>query len=107
MLHQNTNLFLPEHLANAKRMSELAETDREALRVVADWTKTFVAKPHSDLGRSGPLDHEDWFRLWAHRYADATAGALAEELRRLPWRAATEPCAGPEPSLASQLIGRM
>jgi len=54
MLHQNTNLFLPEHLANAKRMSELAETDREALRVVADWTKTFVAKPHSDLGRSGP-----------------------------------------------------
>ena len=25
MLHQNTNLFLPEHLANAKRMSELAE----------------------------------------------------------------------------------
>jgi hypothetical protein len=34
---------------------QLAEGDRNALRAVADWTKTFVAKPHSDLGRSGPL----------------------------------------------------
>ena len=227
MSAQITNLFLPEDLEDASRTNGLAESDRDALRAVADWTKTFVAKPHKDLGRAGPvcpfvpvamehktlwlaaersagrsapeviqlidgykrlllagqpidgddadyksiivvftdlpasqakdffggvlqqigvpsyvndglvmgpfyegndgaalynpsfrpftspvpfllmrravisdwkffLDNEDWFRLWAHRYGDAAAGALADELRRLPWRAAAEHCAGPE-----------
>ena len=32
------------------------------------------------------LEDEDWFRLWARRYGDSGAQALAEELRRLPWR---------------------
>jgi hypothetical protein len=30
---------------------ELAESDLDALRAVADWIKTFVARPHKDLGR--------------------------------------------------------
>jgi hypothetical protein len=33
------------------------------------------------------LDDEDWLHRWAGRYGEAGAQALAEELRRLPWRA--------------------
>jgi hypothetical protein len=32
------------------------------------------------------LDNEDWLDLWARRYGASGAQALAEELRRLPWR---------------------
>jgi hypothetical protein len=32
------------------------------------------------------LDNEDWLTLWAGRYGGSGALALAEELRRLPWR---------------------
>jgi hypothetical protein len=42
--------------------------------VVADW-KFF-------------LDDDEWLGLWAHRYGEAGAVALAAELRRLPWRVA-------------------
>lgn len=42
--------------------------------VVADW-KFF-------------LDDDDWLGRWARRYGESAAQALAEELRRLPWRAA-------------------
>src|SRR5215218_8353889 len=52
---QTTNLFLLEDLENVGRTSELAHSDRGALRAVADWIKTFVVKPHKDLGRAGPL----------------------------------------------------
>jgi hypothetical protein len=52
---QVTKLFLLENLDDASRTRELAESDRNALRAVADWTKTFVAKPHRDLGRDGPV----------------------------------------------------
>jgi hypothetical protein len=33
------------------------------------------------------LDNEEWLNLWAHRYGESGVQALAEELRRLPWRA--------------------
>jgi hypothetical protein len=33
------------------------------------------------------LDNEDWLNLWARRYGESAVQALAEELRRLPWRA--------------------
>ena len=33
------------------------------------------------------LDDEEWLNLWAHRYGESGTKALAEELRRLPWRA--------------------
>jgi hypothetical protein len=32
------------------------------------------------------LDDEEWLSLWAHRSLESGAHALAEELRRLPWR---------------------
>lgn len=52
---QTTQLFLLEDLEDASRTRELAESDRNALRAVADWTRTFVARPHKDLGRAGPV----------------------------------------------------
>jgi hypothetical protein len=32
------------------------------------------------------LDNEDWLKLWAGRYGESGVRALAQELRRLPWR---------------------
>jgi hypothetical protein len=32
------------------------------------------------------LDNEDWLSFWAHRFGESAVHALAEELRRLPWR---------------------
>jgi hypothetical protein len=49
------NLFLFEHLEDVSRTGELAESDLHALHAVADWIKSFVARPHKDLGRSGPV----------------------------------------------------
>jgi hypothetical protein len=50
------NLFLLEDLEDVSRTSELAESDLDALRSVADWIKTYVVKPHKDLiGRAGPV----------------------------------------------------
>jgi hypothetical protein len=33
------------------------------------------------------LDDDEWLNLWARRYGESAVHALAEELRRLPWRA--------------------
>jgi hypothetical protein len=52
---QTTDLFLLEDLEDVGRTSELAESDLEALHAVADWIKTFVVKPHKDLGRAGTV----------------------------------------------------
>jgi hypothetical protein len=52
---QATNLFLVEDLEDASRTSELAEGDLDALRTVVDWTKSFIVRPHQDLGRAGPV----------------------------------------------------
>ena len=32
------------------------------------------------------LDNDEWLNLWARRYGESAVRALAEELRRLPWR---------------------
>ena len=55
MSHQTTNLFTTEDLEDVSRTRGLRETDLSALRAVADWTKTFVARPHRDLGRAGTV----------------------------------------------------
>jgi hypothetical protein len=55
MVPQTTNLFLLDDVEDVSRMRKLTESDRNALCAVADWTKTFVAKPHKDLGRAGPV----------------------------------------------------
>jgi Domain of unknown function (DUF6875) len=52
---QTTDLFRLEDLADVGRTSELADSDLEALQAVADWIKTFVVKPHKDLGRAGSV----------------------------------------------------
>ena len=52
---QTANLFLPEDLEDVSRTRKLAESDLSALHAVADWIKTFVARPHKDLGRAGPV----------------------------------------------------
>ena len=36
------------------------------------------------------LDDEDWLSLWARRFGESAVHALAEELRRLPWRVASQ-----------------
>jgi hypothetical protein len=33
------------------------------------------------------LDNKDWLNVWARRFGESAVQALAEELRRLPWRA--------------------
>ena len=50
-----TNLFLLEDLEDVGNTSELAESDLDALHATADWIKTYVVKPHKDLGRAGPV----------------------------------------------------
>jgi hypothetical protein len=52
---ETTNLFLLEDLEDVGRTSELAESDLEALQAIADWIKSFVVKPHKDLGRAGTV----------------------------------------------------
>ena len=50
---QTTNLFTLEDLDNVNRSKTLSDDELTSLQVVADWIKTFVARPHKDLGRSG------------------------------------------------------
>ena len=52
---QTANLFLPEDLEDSSKTRGLADSDLNALRAIADWIKTFVVKPHKDLGRSGTV----------------------------------------------------
>jgi hypothetical protein len=52
---QTSNLFLLEDLGDASKTRQLAKGDLAALRTVADWMKSFVARPHKDLGRDGPV----------------------------------------------------
>jgi hypothetical protein len=52
---QTTDLFLLEDLEDVGKTSELAEGELTALQAVADWIKTYVVRPHKDLGRAGPV----------------------------------------------------
>jgi hypothetical protein len=52
---QTTNLFLLEELEDVGRTSELAQSDLAALAAVAAWIKSYVVKPHKELGRAGPV----------------------------------------------------
>ncbi|MGY1667907.1 DUF6875 domain-containing protein [Geodermatophilus sp. SYSU D00696] len=49
------DLFLLEDLESEGRTSGLADRDRDALRAVADWIRSFVVRPHDGLGRPGPV----------------------------------------------------
>jgi hypothetical protein len=52
---QATGLFLLDDLVDVGGTSELAASELDALRAVGEWIKTFVARPHKDLGRAGPV----------------------------------------------------
>jgi hypothetical protein len=52
---QTTDLFLLEDLEDAGKTSELAESELDALQAVADWIKTYVVRPHEELGRDGTV----------------------------------------------------
>ena len=55
MAAQTTNLFLLEDLEDSSKTRDVADGDLSALRAIADWIKTFVVKPHKDLGRAGTV----------------------------------------------------
>jgi hypothetical protein len=55
MAAQTTNLFLLDDLEDSSKTRDLAHNDLSALRAIADWIKTFVVKPHKDLGRDGTV----------------------------------------------------
>jgi hypothetical protein len=55
MAAQTTNLLLLEDLEDSSKTRDLADSDLTALRAIADWIKTFVVKPHKDLGRAGTV----------------------------------------------------
>jgi hypothetical protein len=52
---QTTQLLLVDDLDDVRKTSALAGSDLDALHAVADWIKSFVARPHDDLGRAGPV----------------------------------------------------
>jgi hypothetical protein len=49
------NLFVVQDLEDPSRTRMLAPGDLDALRTVARWIKTFVARPNKDLGRAGSV----------------------------------------------------
>jgi Domain of unknown function (DUF6875) len=84
-----SNLFRIEELEDENRTRKLADSDLDALRAVADWIKTFVAGPHKDLGRTGPVcpfvpgaleQHTLW--LAPEQIADRTGPDVVELIRR-------------------------
>jgi hypothetical protein len=52
---QTNDLYLLEDLDDASKTRQLAKSDLAALGAVADWIKSFVARPHKNLGRDGPV----------------------------------------------------
>ena len=50
-----TDLLLLEDLDRDGRAGALADRDREALQATADWIRTFVLRPHPEIGRPGPV----------------------------------------------------
>jgi hypothetical protein len=55
MAAQTATLYLLKDLDDASQTRPLATSDLAALRTVADWITRFVTKPHTDLGREGPV----------------------------------------------------
>lgn len=55
MSEQTNNLYLLEDLDDANKTKQLTKDDLTALRTVADWIKSFIVRPHKDLGRDGAV----------------------------------------------------
>jgi hypothetical protein len=52
---QTTSLFPVDDLQDVVTTSDLAQSDLAALQTVGEWITAFIAKPHDDLGRAGPV----------------------------------------------------
>ena len=52
---ETKSLFRLEDLEDASRTSGLPQSDLHALHTVGDWIKSFIVRPHKDLGRAGPV----------------------------------------------------
>ena len=55
MSTRTSDLFMLEDREDGGRTPDLAEDDRDALRAVADWIRSFVMCPHAELGRPGTV----------------------------------------------------
>jgi hypothetical protein len=101
---QTTNLFLLEDLEDSARTSELAGGDLDALRAIADWIRTYVIRPHEDLGRAGPVcpfvpRSLELETLWLapEQVADRNVGQVVELVNDYKSRLlAAEPLSGDE-----------
>jgi hypothetical protein len=52
---QTPDLFLLDDLQDTARTAKLTGADRDALNTIADWIRTYIIKPHPEIGRSGPV----------------------------------------------------
>jgi hypothetical protein len=96
-----TDLLLLEDLERSGRAGALADGDREALQATADWIRTFVLRPHPEIGRPGPVcpylpvsveRQELW--LAAEHVGDGNVSDVVEVVegyKRRLLRAGTEP----------------
>jgi hypothetical protein len=55
MAAKTAELYLLEDLEDPSRTGSLADADIRALQSVADWIKSFIVRPHPELGRPGPV----------------------------------------------------
>jgi hypothetical protein len=82
------SLFPLGDLDDRDSTRELAHGDLDALRSVAAWVETFVARPHPDLGRAGPVCpfvpgalQRNTLWLAAERIADRSMSDIGELIR--------------------------
>jgi hypothetical protein len=102
MTAQTTDVLLLEDLDDSGRTGALAPGDLTALRAVADWMRTFIVRPHQDLGRAGPVcpfvpRSLEQRTLWLapERIADRDVPAVVELMDRYRRRLlAVEPADG-------------
>lgn len=71
---QTSELYLLEDLEDASKTTQLAKNDLAALSTVADWIKCFVARPHKDLDREGPVcpDPKSYAKRFSNKYLHRT-----------------------------------
>src|SRR5688572_25855594 len=51
----SAELSTPVRIDNLLLPGDVPGNDLSALRAVANWIRTFVTRPHKDLGRAGPV----------------------------------------------------
>jgi hypothetical protein len=105
-------LFRPDELNDICRTQELPDGDLNALRAIADWIETFIARPHKDLGRAGPVcpfvpaackSRTLWLAP-EHVVGRATLDILELVRGYQEWLLAAEPAEGEDAALKSLVV---